>query len=252
MSEIILEIDQLTKSYGDKVILDNISLSVVEGEVLVVLGPSGCGKSTLLRSINGLETIQSGQVKLRGESVLTNKKSLPLLRQRVGMVFQSYDLFPHLNVLDNLMLGPTKAQKRSKEEVKAEALHLLKRVGLEEKAHSYASELSGGQKQRVAIIRALLLRPEVLLLDEITASLDPEMVREVLDLVGELAKEGRTMLIVTHELQFARAIADQVIFIDKGKIIEKSDAETFFTNPKTQRAHDFLTVFDYSNVTGAV
>lgn len=244
----ILELKDIEKSYGEQKILNQVSFSVEEGEVLVILGPSGCGKSTLLRCINGLEPIQAGRVELEGKEILKESKNLPLVRQKIGMVFQSYDLFPHLTVLKNLLLAPVKVQKRSVEEVKDDALKLLKRVGLEGKENSYPHELSGGQMQRVAIVRSLLLHPEVLLFDEVTASLDPEMVREVLELIGELAHEGRTMIIVTHELQFAKAIADRVIFLEKGQIVEESDARLFFRQAKTQRARDFLGVFDFSTV----
>ena len=244
----ILEISDLKKSYGEHNVLDDLSFSVDEGEVLVILGPSGCGKSTLLRCINGLESIQSGVVSLEGEEILNNPKELPLIRQKIGMVFQSYDLFPHLTVLKNLLLAPIRAQKRQRKEVEAEALELLERVGLAGRENSFPHELSGGQKQRVAIVRSLLLHPKVILFDEVTASLDPEMVREVLELIGELANEGRTMIIVTHELQFAKAIADRIIFLENGHIVEENDAKAFFTQPKTQRARDFLNVFDFSTV----
>ena len=214
MSETILEIKDLKKSFGDTPILQGLSLKVQKGEVVVILGPSGCGKSTLLRCINGLETIQAGDILLDGQSITKNQKDFHLVRQKIGMVFQSYELFPHLDVLQNLILGPTKAQGRAKEEVIKEAEELLERVGLLEKKHSYARQLSGGQKQRVAIVRSLLMHPEIILFDEVTASLDPEMVREVLELINDLAQEGRTMILVTHELQFAQAIADRIIFLD--------------------------------------
>ena len=239
MSETILEIKDLKKSFGDTPILQGLSLKVQKGEVVVVLGPSGCGKSTLLRCINGLETIQAGDILLDGQSITKNQKDFHLVRQKIGMVFQSYELFPHLDVLQNLILGPTKAQGRAKEEVIKEAEELLERVGLLEKKHSYARQLSGGQKQRVAIVRSILF-------DEVTASLDPEMVREVLELINDLAQEGRTMILVTHELQFAQAIADRIIFLDQGKIAEEGSAHSFFTNPQTQRAQEFLNVFDFS------
>ena len=246
MSETILEIKDLKKSFGDTPILQGLSLKVQKGEVVVILGPSGCGKSTLLRCINGLETIQAGDILLDGQSITKNQKDFHLVRQKIGMVFQSYELFPHLDVLQNLILGPTKAQGRAKEEVIKEAEELLERVGLLEKKHSYARQLSGGQKQRVAIVRSLLMHPEVILFDEVTASLDPEMVREVLELINDLAQEGRTMILVTHELQFAQAIADRIIFLDQGKIAEEGNAHSFFTNPQTQRAQEFLNVFDFS------
>lgn len=246
MSDTILEIKDVHKSFGDNAILRGLSLSVKKGEVVVILGPSGCGKSTLLRSINGLESIQGGDILLDGQSIVLQKKDFHLVRQKIGMVFQSYELFPHLDVLQNLVLGPTKAQGRKKEEVIAEAEKLLERVGLLDKKHSFARQLSGGQKQRVAIVRSLLMHPEVILFDEVTASLDPEMVREVLDLIGDLAREGRTMILVTHEMQFAQAIADRIIFMDQGVIAEEASAQEFFTNPKTKRAQEFLNVFDFS------
>lgn len=246
MTESILQIKDLKKSFGDNEILKGISLDVKQGEVVVILGSSGCGKSTLLRCINGLETIQGGDILLDDKSITGSKKDFHLIRQKIGMVFQSYDLFPHLDILQNLILGPVKAQGRNKEEVIAEAEKLLDRVGLLDKKHSFARQLSGGQKQRVAIVRSLLMHPEVILFDEVTASLDPEMVREVLELINDLAQEGRTMLIVTHELQFARAIADRIIFMDKGVIAEEGTAEEFFNQPKTQRAQEFLNVFDFS------
>ena len=246
MSETILKIRDLQKSFGDNPILQGLSLEVKKGEVVVILGPSGCGKSTLLRCINGLENIQGGDILLDDQSITGNQKNFHLVRQKIGMVFQSYELFPHLDVLQNLILGPTKAQGRRKEEVIQEAEQLLKRVGLLEKKHNYARQLSGGQKQRVAIVRSLLMHPEIILFDEVTASLDPEMVREVLELINDLAQEGRTMILVTHEMQFAQAIADRIIFLDQGQIAEEGDAHSFFTNPKTKRAQEFLNVFDFS------
>ncbi|ARC47628.1 amino acid ABC transporter ATP-binding protein [Streptococcus gordonii] len=246
MSETILKIRDLQKSFGDNPILQGLSLEVKKGEVVVILGPSGCGKSTLLRCINGLENIQGGDILLDDQSITGNQKNFHLVRQKIGMVFQSYELFPHLDVLQNLILGPTKAQGRKKEEVIQEAEQLLKRVGLLDKKHSYARQLSGGQKQRVAIVRSLLMHPEIILFDEVTASLDPEMVREVLELINDLAQEGRTMILVTHEMQFAQAIADRIIFLDQGQIAEEGDAHSFFTNPKTKRAQEFLNVFDFS------
>ena len=246
MPETILKIRDLQKSFGDNPILQGLSLEVKKGEVVVILGPSGCGKSTLLRCINGLENIQGGDILLDDQSITGNQKNFHLVRQKIGMVFQSYELFPHLDVLQNLILGPTKAQGRKKEEVIQEAEQLLKRVGHLDKKHSYARQLSGGQKQRVAIVRSLLMHPEIILFDEVTASLDPEMVREVLELINDLAQEGRTMILVTHEMQFAQAIADRIIFLDQGQIAEEGDAHSFFTNPKTKRAQEFLNVFDFS------
>ena len=248
MADALLTIDNVVKRFDDATILDGISFSVKKSEVIVIVGPSGCGKSTLLRCINALEPIQEGSITLDGDVIERNSKTLPLLRQRIGMVFQSYDLFPHLTVLDNILLAPCKVQKRDKEEVKQEAMSLLERVGLKEKAKSYPRELSGGQKQRVAIVRALCMHPEILLFDVVTAALDPEMVREVLDVMLDLAKQGRTMLIVTHEMQFARAIADRIIFLDNGKIVEEATPDEFFDNPKTERAKQFLNTFEFDSV----
>ncbi len=241
----ILEIDNLTKSFDGNVILNNISFKLKKGEVVVVLGPSGCGKSTFLRCINGLETIDSGEIRLDDARIDNNKAELPRIRQRIGMVFQSYDLFPHKNVLDNITLAPVKVQKRNKKGTEEEALLLLDRVGLRSKAKSYERQLSGGQKQRVAIVRSLIMHPEILLFDEVTAALDPEMVREVLEVILELAKEGKTMLIVTHEMEFARAVADRIIFMEGGNIIEESTPKEFFSNPKTERAKAFINTFHY-------
>lgn len=248
MADALLTINNVVKRFDDTTILDGISFSVKKSDVIVIVGPSGCGKSTLLRCINALEPIQEGSITLDGDVIERNSKTLPLLRQRIGMVFQSYDLFPHLTVLDNILLAPCKVQKRDKEDVKQEAMSLLERVGLKEKAKSYPRELSGGQKQRVAIVRALCMHPEILLFDEVTAALDPEMVREVLDVMLDLAKQGRTMLIVTHEMQFARAIADRIIFLDNGKIVEEATPDEFFDNPKTERAKQFLNTFEFDSV----
>jgi polar amino acid transport system ATP-binding protein len=248
MAEPILEIKQLIKEYDGQRILDGVDLSVHQGEVIVIVGPSGCGKSTLLRCINALEDIQGGSISLHGEPIVKGSNTVPRLRQKIGMVFQSYDLFPHLTVLDNITLAPRKVQKTSKEDAKKEALELLERVGLADKAKSYPRQLSGGQKQRVAIVRALCMHPEILLFDEVTAALDPEMVREVLDVMLDLAHQGKTMLIVTHEMSFAKAIADRVVFIDRGNIVEEAPPEEFFENPKTERAQKFLHVFTFDEI----
>ena len=248
MAETLLKIENLTKEYAGQKILDGIHLEVKKGDVLVVVGPSGCGKSTLLRCINALEPIQGGTIKLQGMDIRKGSKNITTLRQKIGMVFQSYELFPHLTVIDNITLAPVKVQKRDKAEVRKEAMELLARVGLADKAKSYPRQLSGGQKQRVAIVRALCMHPEILLFDEVTAALDPEMVREVLDVMLDLAKQGKTMLIVTHEMQFAKAVADKVIFIDQGKIVEEAAPEEFFEHPKTERAKQFLNVFTFEQV----
>ena len=240
-----LQVSGLKKQFGSETVLNGIDLAVHKGEVVVVLGPSGCGKSTLLRCMNGLETPTEGTISLDAEAITSGGKNIIKHRQKIGMVFQSYDLFPHKNILDNITLAPVKVQKRSKAEVEQQAEKLLKRVGLWEKRKAYPRQLSGGQKQRVAIVRALCMNPEVMLFDEVTAALDPEMVREVLDVMLELAEQGMTMVIVTHEMQFARAIADRIIFLDGGVIVEEAEPEQFFTDPKTQRAKDFLQTFTY-------
>jgi polar amino acid transport system ATP-binding protein len=240
-----LQATGIVKSFGDDTVLNGIDLSVKRGEVVVVLGPSGCGKSTLLRCLNGLEQINGGEILLDGEAITSTGKNMSRMRQKIGMVFQSYDLFPHKTIIDNVTLAPIKVQKRSKAEAEAEAETLLRRVGLWEKRDQYPRQLSGGQKQRVAIVRALCMHPEVMLFDEVTAALDPEMVREVLDVMLELAQQGLTMIIVTHEMQFARAIADRIMFLDGGKVVEETDPESFFTNPQTERAKQFLNTFSF-------
>ncbi len=248
MAEKLLMIEHLNKSYDDLCVIKDMSLTVHKGEVVVVIGPSGCGKSTLLRCINGLEPVQGGRICLSGREIKHGSRDLPMLRQKIGMVFQSYELFPHLSIIDNITLAPLKVQKRKKEEVEEEALSLLDRVGLKDKARQYPRQLSGGQKQRAAIVRALCMHPEVMLFDEVTAALDPEMVREVLDVMLRLAQQGRTMIIVTHEMQFAKAVADRVIFVDNGEIIEEGKPAEFFKAPKTKRAARFLNIFEFSPV----
>ena len=245
MAETVLSVSHLTKRFDDQTILEDLSLDVREGEVVVIVGSSGCGKSTLLRCINALEDIQGGEIRLRGELISHHGKNLPALRQKIGMVFQNYELFPHLTVLENILLAPVKTQKRSRAETREEALVLLERVGLKEKADSWPRQLSGGQKQRVAIVRALIMHPEILLFDEVTAALDPEMVREVLDVIVNLADQGKTMLIVTHEMPFARAVADRIILLEDRRILEESGPEEFFTAPKTEQAKKFLQTFEF-------
>lgn len=252
MAEHIIDIDHITKKFGENTIINDLSLSVEQSEVVVLVGPSGCGKSTLLRCINGLEPIQGGSIKLNGDPVEHGKPSLYKVRQKIGMVFQSYDLFPHMSVMKNITLAPLKVQNRNKDEVTENAMALLKRVGLEDKANSFPSELSGGQKQRVAIVRSLIMNPDIMLLDEITAALDPEMVHEVLNVVLDLAKGndssagGTTMIIVTHEMAFAEAVADRVVFLDGGVIVEEDAPQEFFHHPKTERAQRFLQTFTYA------
>ncbi len=245
----LLELKNIHKAYDSNVIIKDLSLSVEKGEVIVILGPSGCGKSTLLRCINGLESIQGGEILLDGEVISNRKKDMHLIRQKIGMVFQSYDLFPHLTVMKNLLLGPKHAHEMNfnMEEVQKEAEAWLDRVGLADKKNAYPRQLSGGQKQRVAIVRMLCMHPEVMLFDEVTAALDPEMVREVLDVMMDLANEKKTMLIVTHQMQFARAVADKIVFMDEGEIVEISTPEEFWTNPKTERAKKFLSNFEFES-----
>lgn len=246
MEQALLEINHIQKTFGGRVIIDDFNLAVRKGEVVVIIGPSGCGKSTLLRCINALEEIQGGEILLNGEPVQKDSKNISQMRQKIGMVFQSYDLFPHKTVLGNILLAPLKVQRRKRAEAEKEAVELLARVGLADRWDAYPRQLSGGQKQRVAIVRALIMHPEILLLDEITAALDPEMVHEVLEVVLSLAKAGSTMLIVTHEMAFAKAIADHVLFMEHGKIAEEStQPKEFFTHPGTERARAFLKTFDY-------
>ena len=246
MGEPILRVKDVHKSFDETGVLHGVSLDIREGEVVVIVGPSGCGKSTLLRCINGLETIDRGEIFLRGEKISGRTKDLHLVRQKIGMVFQSYDLFPHMKVMDNLLLGPVRALGRPREEAEKEALEMLARVGLREKADVYPRTLSGGQKQRVALVRAMMMHPEILLLDEITAALDPEMVSEVLNVVIDLAQGGMTMAIVTHEMRFAEAVADEVLFLEDGVVVEQGPPEKFFHAPETERAQQFLKSFTYS------
>lgn len=241
----ILELKNLHKFYGENEVLKGINLEVEKSEVAVILGPSGCGKSTLLRCINGLENIASGEIIIDGERIDKNYTNWIKIRQKVGMVFQSYELFDHLSVEQNILLAPMKVEKRKKDEVLEEAKMWLEKVGLLHKLKSYPRELSGGQKQRIAIVRSLCMNPDIMLFDEVTAALDPEIVREVLEVMLSLAREGLTMLIVTHEMAFARAVADKIVFMDEGKIVELSKPELFFENPSTQRARKFLNLFDY-------
>lgn len=247
--EVILTTEHLKKSYENgQPVLKDISFTLEKGEVVVVVGPSGCGKSTFLRCLNMLEPIDSGTIRFKDEVIESDRKDAYSIRQKIGMVFQSYDLFPHLTILGNILLAPSKVQKREKQELIKEAEQLLARVGLLDKKDAYPRQLSGGQKQRVAIVRALIMHPEILLLDEITAALDPEMVREVLQVVLELAKDGMTMVIVTHEMEFAKAVSDRVLFMDQGLVVEEGKPEEFFASPQTERAKQFLNTFHYEAV----
>ena len=241
----ILKIDKVNKFYGELHALKDVSLSVAQGEVVVILGPSGCGKSTLLRTINGLEPVQSGNFIIEGERIDQNFTDWRRIRQKIGMVFQSYELFDHLSVLHNIILGPMKVQNVPKEDAIALAREWLKIVGLADKENSYPKELSGGQKQRIAIVRSLVMKPKIMLFDEVTAALDPEIVREVRDVMLNLAKEGQTMLIVTHEMGFARAVADRIVFMDEGSVVDINEPEAFFTAPKSERAKKFLNMFEF-------
>ena len=243
----ILKVNHLSKRFDGNGVLKDVSLSLNEGEVIVIVGPSGCGKSTLLRCINGLERPDGGEILLDG-SRIDDGADLVQVRRQIGMVFQSYDLFPHMDVMGNLTLGPVQALKRPRLEVEAEAEKALERVGLADKAKALPRQLSGGQKQRVALVRAMLMHPRLLLLDEITAALDPEMVREVLNVVLDLARDGMTMLIVTHEMRFAEAVADRVVFLEGGVVLESAPPKQFFHAPQTERARQFLDTFEFDSV----
>ena len=240
-----ITVESLNLHYGENHALKNVNMEIADHAITAFIGPSGCGKSTFLRCINGLEPLSRGKVELDGQNISDGSVSRAAICQRIGMVFQSYDLFPHMTVLENIILAPMEVQKRKKEEVTAEARKLLKRIGLEDKENARPGELSGGQKQRIAMIRALIMKPEIMLFDEVTASLDPEMVREVLDVIMELAKEGMTMLIVSHEMQFARAVADRILFFDQGVIEEEGTPSELFDHPKRERTKQFLHSFRY-------
>ena len=246
MTEEILKVAHLNKFYGERQVLFDISFELKKGEVLALLGPSGSGKSTTIRTLNGLEDFQSGQITFEGQNVIPDEKHWQELRQKIGMVFQSYDLFPNMTVLENIVLAPTKVQHREQKEAEAEAKKLLAMVGLSDYAQSYPRQLSGGQKQRIAIVRALAMHPDLMLFDEVTASLDPEMVRGVLEIIKKLSdEEDMTMLIVTHEMNFAAQIADRVLFLEDGHILEDTPGQQFFKQPQTERAQKFLESMDF-------
>ncbi|AZE52412.1 Amino acid ABC transporter, ATP-binding protein yhdZ [Pseudomonas synxantha] len=241
----LIEFQGFNKFFGETQVLKGIDLSVQSGEVVVILGPSGCGKSTLLRCLNGLEVAHSGSLRFAGKELLDKVTDWRQVRQDIGMVFQSYHLFPHMSVLDNILLGPLKVQRRHPGEASEQAQNLLERVGLADKRDAFPRQLSGGQQQRIAIVRSLCMNPQVMLFDEVTAALDPEMVKEVLEVIQGLARDGMTLLIVTHEMAFARAVADRVVFMEAGRILEHNTPEAFFTNPQTARAQQFLEKFSF-------
>jgi glutamate transport system ATP-binding protein len=236
----LVVLDHVNKWFGDLHVLKDIDLTIHRGEVVVVIGPSGSGKSTLCRAINRLETIQEGSITLDGQPLPDEGKQLANLRAEVGMVFQSFNLFAHKTILENVTLGPIKVRKQKKEDADRRAMELLERVGISEQSNKYPAQLSGGQQQRVAIARALAMDPKVMLFDEPTSALDPEMIKEVLDVMVDLAERGMTMVVVTHEMGFARTAANRVIFMADGKIVEENTPEEFFTNPQSERAKDFL------------
>lgn len=239
-SEYIIEIKDLGKSYADLNVLKDVNLSIKKGEVIAVIGPSGSGKSTLLRCVNRLEKINKGDILFKGKSIIGNDYNINEVRQHIGMVFQHFNLFPHLSVIRNITLGPTKLKKIQKEKADKRAEELLKMVGLFDKRNVYPSSLSGGQKQRIAIARALAMDPDVILFDEPTSALDPEMVGEVLQVMRDLAAAGMTMMVVTHEMGFAREVASRVIFIDEGKILAQGSPQELFENNENERVHMFL------------
>ncbi len=239
-SSVVFQIDNLCKAFGENLVLNNITTEIKKGEVVVIIGPSGSGKSTLLRSLNLLEEPTSGTISFEGTDIMSKRTDINKCRQKIGMVFQHFNLFPHMTILKNMTIAPMKLLKESKEEAEAHAMELLTRVGLAEKAHAYPNQLSGGQKQRIAIVRALCMRPDVLLFDEPTSALDPEMVGEVLEVMKNLAKEGMTMVVVTHEMGFAREVGSRVLFIDEGIIVEEDRPEVIFSNPRSERLKSFL------------
>ncbi len=240
MSDSLVQLKAVNKHYGELHVLKDINLEVAKGEVIILLGPSGSGKSTLCRTINRLETIDSGTIYIDGKELPEEGKALASLRAEVGMVFQAFNLFAHKSILDNVTLGPRKVRGLSKDEAEKVAMDLLTKVGVESQAHKMPAQLSGGQQQRVAIARALAMKPKVMLFDEPTSALDPEMVNEVLDTMVSLAKEGMTMIVVTHEMGFARKAADRIVFLADGEIVEQASPQEFFSNPKSERAQDFL------------
>ena len=239
-NDVIIKVENLQKSFGDNQVLKGVNAEIHKGDVMVVIGASGSGKSTFLRCLNLLEEPTGGSIVFDGTDITDKSIDINVHRQKMGMVFQQFNLFPHMTVLKNMTLAPMKLMGKTKEEAEAEAMKLLERVGLADRANSYPSQLSGGQKQRIAIVRALCMNPEVMLFDEPTSALDPEMVGEVLEVMKQLAKEGMTMVVVTHEMGFAREVATKVVFVDEGVIVEEAPPEEFFSNPKNPRLKDFL------------
>lgn len=237
---VLIKVDNLKKSFGEVKVLKGISTEIKKGDVVVVIGPSGSGKSTFLRTLNLLEEPTDGTICFEGTDITDPKVNINVHRQKMGMVFQQFNLFPHMTILKNMTIAPMKLLKKSKEESEAKAMELLKKVGLDDRANSYPSQLSGGQKQRIAIVRALCMEPDVMLFDEPTSALDPEMVGEVLQVMKDLADDGMTMVIVTHEMGFAREVANRVLFIDEGIIMEENEPKEFFDNPKNPRLKEFL------------
>ncbi len=238
--EALIQVRDLHKSFGSQVVLDGITTEIDQGEVVAIIGPSGCGKSTFLRSMNLLEEPTSGTILFEGTDITDKSVDINKMRQKIGMVFQQFNLFPNYTIRDNITLAPVKLGLMTKEEADKRAMELLERVGLPDRANDYPSQLSGGQKQRIAIARSLAMNPDVMLFDEPTSALDPEMVGEVLELMRELARDGMTMVVVTHEMGFAREVANRVLFIDEGKIKEENAPEEFFSNPKNERLKEFL------------
>ncbi|MDD6183066.1 MAG: amino acid ABC transporter ATP-binding protein [Lachnospiraceae bacterium] len=240
ISEPLIQVQKLTKAFGDHVVLNGISTEIHQGEVVAIIGPSGCGKSTFLRSLNLLEQPTSGRILFEGTDITDKSVDINKMREKIGMVFQQFNLFPNYTIKENITLAPTKLGLMKQSEADARAMELLERVGLPERADSYPSQLSGGQKQRIAIARSLAMNPDVMLFDEPTSALDPEMVGEVLELMRELARDGMTMVVVTHEMGFAREVANRVMFIDEGNIQEENNPAEFFGNPKNPRLKEFL------------
>ncbi|MEZ0482319.1 amino acid ABC transporter ATP-binding protein [Planococcus sp. SSTMD024] len=236
----MIDVQALSKQFGNNLVLSDITTSIQKGEVVAIIGPSGSGKSTFLRCLNLLETPTSGAIEINGKNLTASKKEIHKIRQQIGMVFQHFHLFPHMTVRENLMYAPMKAKGVKKNDAEEKARQLLERVGLAQKADAYPNSLSGGQKQRVAIARALAMEPELMLFDEPTSALDPEMVKEVLEVMKDLAKSGMTMIVVTHEMGFAREVADRVLFLDHGVLVEEGEPENFFKHPSSERARDFL------------